>query len=564
MYNRNNIFGYGSRKKEIQRRIWTIMIILIFLFCFLIWRSIYNMYLQGPSRKAMADAQYRIDESYGLLYNLIDCKGRDLLDYVVNYYAVIDPVDYLRFNEYTSKYDLEALTITLRNYNSNYDLEKIKNTGSFEKIKYKIDEDTYDKLKDIKEVKGFYTYPATEVIRDKPWKVENLLSNPKYYKDRIDTVTKKQVSDLLFKSDDSLEMQIYNKTKNNEYTKIRFNKGINGEISKGSIIQPKSNTNVKLTLDKEIQDKVESILHEKKYDQVGVVLMESETGKIRAMAQKDDNAYNANIGIPTTNGFFAGSIFKVIVDEAGIDMNLIDNNKIYTVDDKIFPGGHEILGKYTLTEALSYSSNNIFAQLGMKVGYQNIYKYAQKQGVGSKVLNLHYEQSGKFEMDSTESGDISLLSIGLKVRMTPLQAISVSNTIINKGKYVQPSIIESYIKDNNEILKNTTFKTNSILEEKTAETVKLHMIDVVNKGTGKQAYIKGMGIGGKTGTSEYNEKGKKYSDGWFVGFFNLHGKNYSMVVFVKNIDLVNEEGGNTAAPIFKEIVNAINRLKDME
>ena len=85
----------------------------------------------------------------------------------MNYYAIIDPVDYLRFNEYTSKYDLEALTITLRNYNSDYDLEKIKSSGNGQKIKYKIDEETYDKLKDIKGVKGFYTYAANDVIKDR-------------------------------------------------------------------------------------------------------------------------------------------------------------------------------------------------------------------------------------------------------------------------------------------------------------------------------------------------------------------------------------------------------------
>ena len=132
-------------------------------------------------------------------------------------------------------------------------------------------------------------------------------------------------------------MQIYNKTKNNEFTKIRFVKGVDGEISEGKIIEPENNVNVRLTLDKEIQDSVEDILHEekyKKYKQIGVVLMESSTGKIRAMAQKDDNVYNANLGMPGTNGAFPGSIFKVIVDEAGLDMNLIDNNKIYTINPK--------------------------------------------------------------------------------------------------------------------------------------------------------------------------------------------------------------------------------------
>jgi cell division protein FtsI/penicillin-binding protein 2 len=558
MYRRNNIFGYGSRRKEIVRRAFTALILFLLIICFLIWKISNHMYFNAEPLRAMFNAQYTITEQYGMQYNLIDCKGRDLLNYTLKYYAVINPLDYLRFNEYTNKYDVQALTITLRNYNSNYDLEKIKSTGNLEKVKYLIDEKTYDKLRDIKNVKGFYAYAADDVMQDnnKYWKIENLLINTTY--------NKKGVTVPVIKNADSLEMQIYNKTKNNEYAKIKFIKGINGEISEGTITQPENNINVKLTLDKEIQDTVESILHEKKYDQIGVVLMESETGKIRAMAQKDDNENNANIGIPSTNGFFAGSIFKVIVDEAGIDLNLIDNNKIYMVNNKIFSGGHETFDKYTLTQALSYSSNNIFIQLGQKIGSQNINNYAQKQGILDKVLGLHHEQSGKLEIDNTKTGDISLLSLGLNVRLTPLEAISIPNTIINNGTYIQPSIIDSFVDDNNNVLEKISSKSYTVLKKETAKTVKLHMMDVVNNGTGKQAYIKDMSIGGKTGTSEYYEKNIKYSDGWFVGFFNLHGKSYSMVVFVNNIDVVYDSGGNTAAPIFKEIVNAIDTLKNME
>lgn len=564
MYSRNNIFGYSNYRREIKKRNVIIMVVIVLMFSFLMWRSIYNMYIVGPARKAMADTQYRIEEPYGLRYNLIDCKGQDLLTYEVNYFAVIDPVDYLRFNEYTSKYDLEALTFILRNYNKEYDIERIKNNRSSEKVRYKINEETYDKLKDIKEVKGFYTYATNDVVKDKVWKIENLLINAKYYKNLGNS--ENEVWESVFKSDNSLEMQIYNKTKNNEYEKIRFEKGVNGEISEGKIIKPDNNINVRLTLDKEIQDKVEAILHEekyKKYDQIGVVLMESSTGKIRAMAQKDDNAYNANLGMPGTNGFYAGSIFKIIVDEAGLDMNLIGNDKEYTVNPKIFPGGHEKFNKYTLSQALAYSSNNIFAQFGSTIGFQNMYRYTEKQGILDKVLNFHHEESGKFEGDNKEVGDISLQAIGLKVRMTPLEALSIPSTIINNGVYVKPSIIDAYVDDNNRILERITSKANRVIKKETAEAVKLHMIDVVNKGTGNLAFIEDMVIGGKTGTSEYYVDEVKHSDGWFVGFFNLHEKNYSMVVFVNNIDVniegkIDEEGGTTAAPIFKEVVKAIN------
>jgi len=535
------------------------------------------MYFKAEPLKAMFNAQYTIDEKYGLQYNLLDRNNVPLLDYVVNYYAVIDPLDYIRFNEYTSKYDMQALIFTLRNFNNNYDLEKIRGNGNGEKVRYKIDETTFDKLKDIKEVKGFYTYTANEVIvdRNKSYKIENLLIETKYNKLRLDPISQKKVIDplsknpiydLVSKSADTLEMQIYNKTKDNEFTKIRFNKGVNGEIAEGKIIKPQNNVNVRLTLDKEIQDKVEEILHKeeyKKYNQIGVVLMESSTGKIRAMIQKDDNAYNANLGMATTGGTYPGSIFKSIVEEAGLDMDLIQKNEIYTIIPGLFPeDSHEYnnKNKFTVGEAFRDSSNNIFAQLGWKVGFQNMHDYAKNQGMLGKVLNLEQEQRGKFEVDiSSPKEDISQAAIGQKIRITPLQAISIPNTIINNGIYIQPSIIDAYVNDDNKVLERITSKTYQTLKKETAEIVKLDMINVVNNGTGKEAIVKNMDIGGKTGTSTYIEDRIKYYDGWFVGFFNLRGKNYSMTVLVNNID-IKESGGNTAAPIFKEVVNAIKDI----
>ncbi len=523
------------------------------------------MYFNSQPLKTMADAQYTIDENYGPKYSLTDCNGRDLLTYQENYYAIIDPVDYLRFNEYTSKYDMEALTITLRNYDKSYDLEKIKGTGTGEKLRYKIDKGTYDKLKDIKKVKGFYTFKSNDVIKDGYWKIENVLTNTTY--------NKVNVANPVSKSGDSLEMQIYNKTKNNEYTKIRFSKGVNGEISTGKIIKPKSNVNVRLTINKEIQDKIETILHEEKYEQIGVVLMESSTGKIRAMAQKDDNAYNANLGYPSTNGALPGSIFKVIVEQAGLDMNLITKNEITTITPGLFPkDAHNYKGKtqFTVGEALRDSLNNIFAQIGKKIGYQNMKNYAKKQGmIEEKVLDLQQEESGKFDEDVSSSSEKDVIyqaAIGQKMRITPLEALSIPSTIINNGIYVHPSIIDAYVNDNNEVIENFTSKNSRVLKTETAQKVALDMIDVVNNGTGIKTKIQGMNIGGKTGTTEYKENGIEGSDGWFVGFFTLNDINYSMVVFVKHIDanqvegIGSQGGGDTAAPIFKKVVNAIKAM----
>jgi len=572
MYNGNNIFGYSNQKSEVKRRIWIIMGASILLFVFLVWRIASYMYFKASPLKTMFNAQYTIDEKYGLQYKLTDSNGVDLLNYVTNYYAIIDPIDYIRFNEYTSKYDMQSLIITLRNYNKSYDLEKIKTSGTGEKIRYKIDKITFDKLKDIKQVKGFYTFESKDVVNKKNQNIINVLINTKY--DKMDA------SDGLWKSiskgANSLEMQIYNKTKNNQYETIRFAKGVNGEIDNGSIIQPKNNINVKLTLDNKIQNKVKDILQEQKYadyGQIGVVLMESNNGKIRAMSLKDDSYYNINLGMPGTGGDFPGSIFKVIVEQAGLDTNSITKDEITTVNHNLFDkDAHDYKGKtqFTVGEALRDSLNNIFGQLGYKIGFQNMYDYASNQGMFSKVLNLQQEEIGKFDKDVnllSVDNIIHQAAIGQKMRITPLEALSIPNTIINDGLYVQPSIIDAYVNDNNQIVEKFIPKTLRVLKTGTSQEVKADMIDVVNEGTGTQAYIEGMNIGGKTGTTEYFENKVEFSDGWFVGFFTINDINYSMVVLVKHIDINKVEGqgsqggGDTAAPIFKKIVSALKTIE---
>lgn len=96
------------------------------------------------------------------------------------------------------------------------------------------------------------------------------------------------------------------------------------------------------------------------------------------------------------------------------------------------------------------------------------------------------------------------------------------------------------------------------------------MKEVVERGTGRLAKVKGLEMGGKTGSTERievikskdnNEEKKEYSDGWFIGYFKAKDKYYSAIVFVKNIDKNTEGGGNTAAPIFKDVVEKVIKYK---
>ncbi|MFL0196462.1 penicillin-binding transpeptidase domain-containing protein [Clostridium sp. WILCCON 0269] len=522
------------------------------VFLMLYFKIISLQYLKEDKLSVMANSQYSYNESLtDANYILYDSNGKQLMNYNKEYYAVISPDIFLKDNSDVDSESMLTLIYTLRNYNADYDLAKIGISNSSQKLYYQIDESTYNKLKNIGNVNGFYTYEYSPLNRSGVWSIENLLLNPK------------RTVDNTMKSKDSLEMQIYEKTKDNEKPEIVFARDANGKIINEKTSFPENNVNVRLTLDKNIQNSIKEILNSsenKNFGQIGVVLMEASTGKIKALVQKDDTKPNVNLGVATNHGFFPGSIFKVIVEEAGLDKNIINPNDKFTSKGLYEEEPeHSIL---TPGEALAVSSNDVFAQIGNKVGFNNFYDNAKSQGLFEKVLNLDGEKEGLFEVKNPNSSDgtVALAAIGQNVRITPIEAISIPNTVINGGTYVKPYIVDAYVDNKNNVIEKLNTTNSSVIKKSTAEEMKNQMIDVVKSGTGKSAYIEGMEIGGKTGSTQRieltgkNKSTEEHSDGWFVGFFQVNGKNYSMAVFVQDIDKNSESGGSTAAPIFKSIV----------
>lgn len=543
----------------IRKRQYVVFAIFITLLSILYFRIIKFQYFKSDKLSVMADSQYSYKEDItDASYQLFDCNGKQLLNYNKKYYAVISPEIFTKNNLDTEQDKILTLMYILRNYNNDYDLSKAGVLSSSQKIYYEIDESTYNKLKDIKEVKGFYAYTYSALDKGEAWKIENLLINTK----RTDNNEQK--------SQDSLEMQVNNKTKSNKKPQIIFNRDVNGAIVEEKIELPKNNVNARLTFDKNIEDKIKEILNNdknKSFQQIGVVLMEADTGKIKALVQKDDSKPNVNLGVATNHGFFPGSIFKIIVEEAGLDRKTISTTDNFTCRGLIELESHSKHGILTPEEALVVSCNDIFAQIGAKVGFNNFYDNAKSQGLFEKVLGFDSEKQGALEVKEPKvsDGSLGLASIGQNLRITPIEAISIANTVANNGTYVKPYIIDAYVDDNNTELESLSTEQRPAIEKSTANIMKNQMIKVVKKGTAQTAYIDNVEIGGKTGSTTRVELSKQsgqpetHSDGWFVGFFKIKDKYYSMTVFVQDIDKDKESGGSTAAPIFKDIVNGVSQ-----
>lgn len=520
------------------------------------------MTAQSDELSVMTNNQYTVYEpTTDAKFILQDSKGKDILSYNTEYYFVLDLSSFMKNNRNTDLRDYNTLVYILRNYNQDYDLANISKDMMGKKLYYEIDEDTYNKIAKIKDIKGIYCFKKEVVDVSKPWRYENMLINP-------------LTADNKAKDKNSLEGFIAGKVKNNEYPKIAFDRDNNGIISEKGVVRPSKNVNVRLTTDSTLEDDIRNILHENKYskyDQIGVAVMESDTGKIVAMAQRDDWKPNILLCSATENGYEPGSIFKTIVAEAALT-----KDKNYANEEVTCKETGEDHGTVNMKEAYEVSCNTFFSKLGNDIGFKNIFEMAKSEGLLNKVLgfngvnevtgdivasksldlnNLLGDEIANMKNVKQADGTEAMLGIGQSVRITPIQALNIVNTVVNSGVYVKPYLIQELFDDKNNTIEAYNTDSKQVFDKSVAGILKEYMRSVVtgSKGTGRQANINETDCGGKTGTNTRYEGNVKHSDGWFIGYFNCNGKYYSMVVFAKDIDAIKDGGGSTAAPIFKEI-----------
>lgn len=339
--------------------------------------------------------------------------------------------------------------------------------------------------------------------------------------------------------------------------------------------------NVVLTLDRNIQKKVEESMDRHEIKGAVVVLCPA-TGEILAMASRPNfdanhiDNYLAKTASPLLNravsAYQPGSVFKLVTAVAALENGIVQPN------DKFFdPGYIEVnhlrfngwdydkggRGALTFTEALAYSSNPVFIEVGLKLGAEKLISYGKKFGFGYKTnLNLTDEVGGHLpESERIYPGELANLAIGQgQFEATPLQIASMVATIANDGIRVEPYLVAKLTNaDGVVIKKNAPSPGIRIFSKKTASQIQEMMLAVTRIGTGQAAYVEGGGAAGKTGSAETGRttgSGLGISHAWFAGYGPLKNPKYAIVVFVED----GMSGGDIAAPIFGEILQSILEL----
>lgn len=335
---------------------------------------------------------------------------------------------------------------------------------------------------------------------------------------------------------------------------------------------------VVLTLDSRVQKVVERVMDEQ-VEKGAVVVMRPSTGEILAMASRPTfnanelDGYLSRASSPLLNravsAYQPGSVFKLAVAAAAIEEKQVRPTDVFFDQGYIEVNGLRFQGwdyekgprgRLTFREAMAYSSNPVFIEVGLRLGAERLVRYADKLGFGRRTgLDFDGEAEGNLPAPATVfSGDLANLSIGQgSLEATPLQVAGLVATIVNDGVKVEPYIVSRITTAEGRIVKSFAASRGSrVLSRQTAGQLREMMVAVTRYGTGQAAYVEGLGTAGKTGSAETGRRdaaGKSISHAWFAGYAPLDNPQYVVVVFVED----GVSGGDVAAPIFQAIVTGV-------
>jgi len=368
-----------------------------------------------------------------------------------------------------------------------------------------------------------------------------------------------------------------------------------------SRIEPRSGSNIYLTIDKRIQEAAEAAFAGKKGT---VVAMNPTTGEILAMVSRpsyDPNLFAQRLTAdewqriandpthPLQNRAFQaqyppGSVFKLIVAIAGLESGVLTPETKFSCPGYFYlgnvrfddwkKGGH---GTLDLRSAIVNSCNVYFYQAGLKVGIEEMARVARAFGLGEPPgLGLGDEAAGHLPnpqprrrgQPGWSAGNTVVASIGQGLVVTsPMQLLSMVSAIANGGTIYRPWVVKKIAALSGEVLDEyepEPIRQISIKPE-TLAFIRQAMLGVVDEGTGARSRVPGIPIGGKTGTAQVVRKGegKGHAElkdhGWFVSFAPVDNPQIAVVVLVENGGF----GGLVAAPVAKAVYEAAFRARPL-
>jgi len=346
-------------------------------------------------------------------------------------------------------------------------------------------------------------------------------------------------------------------------------------------IAPVDGGNLVLTIDETIQyiaeRELDKVFKERQAKSAAAIVMDPKTGEILAIASRptfDPNNFGAAPASSRRNfaindSYEPGSTMKITTSAMALEENVVNRNTQFFCSGSVKVGKETIgcpnqkaHGQQTFAEIVENSCNVAFVKVGLDLGIEKYYKYLNGFGFGQLTgIDLPGEAKGILVPQArAKQIDLATMAMGQANAVTPIQLTTAVAAVANGGKLIKPHLLKEVIDGNGNVIKtNEPEMVRQVISETTAKELCDILEGEVTNGTGRNAYIEGYHVGGKTGTAQKIAPGGGYlADEYVASFIGLAPSDDPRLVCMVVVDAPKGYpyyGGWVAAPAAREILN---------
>ena len=444
--------------------------------------------------------------------------------------------------------------------------EKVEKVSSMERIRTNVDKETGDRIRD---------YDLAGVKVDEDYK--------RYYP--FDDLASRVLG---FTGGDNqgiigleVKYEDYLKGTNGTILTVTDARGIELDGVAEDRIEPVDGQTLRVSLDYNIQaycqQAAENVMEEKQAEAVSILLMNPQNGEILACVNVPEfdlnDPYELNNGVDAdslsdeelqdqlnqmwrnrciNDTYEPGSTFKIITASASLEEGVV------SLDDTFFCPGYRIVEDRKI-RCHKVGGHGQETFIGLRLGADRFYDYFEKFGL-LKLTNVDLPgEAGTIMHRKEDIGTVELatMTFGQSFQVTPIQMAVTVSSIINGGTRVTPHVGMAVLDENGETVEAFDYETeDGIVSEETSETMQMLLESVVSEGSGKNAYIEGYSIGGKTATSQTLPRSANKYISSFIGFAPADDPQILGIVIIHDPQGV-YYGGTIAAPVLRDIYDNV-------
>lgn len=371
--------------------------------------------------------------------------------------------------------------------------------------------------------------------------------------------------------------------------------GVEVENAVENRIEPLKGNDLQISMDMNIQEYATQLAYQamanNEADRVSIIVMNPQNGELYAMVDVPEFQLNSpyeldlEVGVETPTGeayqdalnsmwrngcindtYEPGSTFKIITTAAGLEEGVV------SLEDSFYCPGYIMVedrrirchktighGSETFTEGIMNSCNPVFITVGGRLGVDRYVYYFEHFGLLNKTGVDLPGEAGTIMHRAENMGPVELatVSFGQSFQITPIQLVTTVSMIINGGDRVTPHFAMRTIAPDGSVAEEFAYEVQSgLVSEDTSETVQYLLEQVVSEGTGRNGYVEGFSVGGKTATSQTLPRGSGKYIASFIGFAPADEPEVIALVVIHNPKGV-YYGGTIAAPVVRQLFENI-------